>query len=235
MEGRWLSRGLTTIAAMLLMLGLTTQACLVAAAGEAGAQVETDQIVDKLQQRYASTADFSADFFQETQIKTLNRTIKSGGKVYFKRPGKMLWRYEEPKGQFVLADGKNLYLYQPEQSQVIRTDLKTAFRSDVPLSFLLGLGNLKRDFKASLKGSENNQYTLQLEAKSEMGQAGQIFLGVDAKNYDIVWVRMIDPVGNVTAVRFSQLQRGVGLKDSLFQFEAPKGAEVVDMSGQKGP
>jgi outer membrane lipoprotein-sorting protein len=103
------------------------------------------------------------------------------------------------------------------------------------LSFLLGLGNLKRDFKASLKGSDNNQYTLQLEAKSEMGQVGAFFLGVDAKNSDSDWVRLIDPVGNVTAVRFSQMQRGVGLKDSLFQFEAPKGAEIVDMSRQKGP
>lgn len=217
------------------MCVLTVQACLVAAAGEAGAPAETDQIVDKLQQRYASTTDFSGEFLQETQIKTLNRTIKSRGKVHFKRPGKMLWRYEEPKGQFVLSDGNYLYLYQPEQSQVIKTDLKNAFRSDVPLSFLLGLGNLKRDFNAILKGSENNQYTVQLEAKSEMGQVGQIFLGVDARTYDIVWVRMIDPVGNVTAVRFSQLKRGVGLKDSLFQFDAPKGAEIVDMSGQKGP
>ena len=51
-------------------------------------------------------SDFVADFRQETEVKTLNRTLKASGKVSFKRPGKMLWRYEEPKGQFVLADGK---------------------------------------------------------------------------------------------------------------------------------
>src|SRR5262245_5532690 len=77
-----------------------------------------DQIVDSLQKNYDATVDFIADFRQETEVKTLNRKLKASGKLYFKRPGKMLWRYEEPKGQFVLADGKNLYFYQPEQNQV---------------------------------------------------------------------------------------------------------------------
>ena len=72
-----------------------------------------DQIVDSLQKNYDATVDFVADFRQETEVKTLNRKLKASGKLYFKRPGKMLWRYEEPKGQFVLADGKNLYFYQP--------------------------------------------------------------------------------------------------------------------------
>ena len=66
-------------------------------------------------------------------------------------PGRMLWSYDEPKGQFVLADGKHLYFYQPDQNQVIKSPLKNAFRGDIPFSFLLGLGNLKKDFNATLK------------------------------------------------------------------------------------
>ena len=29
----------------------------------------------------------------------------------------MLWRYTEPKGEFALADGKNLYFYQPSKTR----------------------------------------------------------------------------------------------------------------------
>ena len=36
-----------------------------------------DAIVDKLQKNYDSTADFTADFRQETEVKTLNRSLKS--------------------------------------------------------------------------------------------------------------------------------------------------------------
>src|SRR6476660_9596649 len=147
-----------------------------------------DQIVDNLQKNYDATVDFVADFRQETEVKTLNRNLKAWGKLSFKRPGKMLWRYEEPKGQFVLADGKNLYFYQPEQNQVIKSPLKNAFRSDIPLSFLLGIGNLKRDFSATLKTTDEKQYTLRLEPKNDKGGFSEVLLGVGKPSYDILWV-----------------------------------------------
>ena len=188
-----------------------------------------DAIVDRLQQNYDATVDFVADFRQETEVKTLNRNLKTFGKLSFKRPGKMLWRYEEPKGQFVLADGKHLYFYQPDQNQVIKSPLKNAFRGDIPLSFLLGLGNLKKDFNASLKASEDSQYILHLEPKSEAGGFNEILIGVAKSSYDIVWVSVRDAAGNLTTLRFSGMRKGAGLKDSLFEVQIPKGADVVEL------
>src|SRR5918995_6146003 len=148
------------LAVLVIALSLAAQGWSVAAEFKSA-----EQIVDGLQKNYDATIDFVADFRQETQVKTLNRTLKAWGKLSFKRPGKMLWRYEEPKGQFVLADGKNLHFYQPEQNQIIKSPLKNAFRSDIPLSFLIGIGNLKRDFNATLKGTEDNLYVLRLVPK----------------------------------------------------------------------
>jgi len=206
-----------------------------AASSPAAENKEADAVVEALQNRVNATQDFVAEFRQETEIKTLNRTIKASGKVYFKRPGKMLWRYDEPKGQYVLADGKDLYMYQPEQAQVIKTPLRSAFRSDVPLSFLLGIGSLKRDFQYRLKPAEKGVNVIQLTPKSELGQVGELLLGVDAKDSELQWVRIQDAVGNVTSVRFSSIQRGVGVKDSLFHAEIPKGAEVVELGAGAGP
>lgn len=188
-----------------------------------------DAIADKLQKNYDATADFTADFRQETEVKTLNRSLKSSGKLSFKRPGKMLWRYEEPKGQFVLADGKYLYFFQPDQNQVIKSPLKNAFRGDIPLSFLLGLGNLKKDFNATLKSSDANQYVLRLEPKGEAGGFTEILLTVDKASFDIASVSVRDAASNLTSVRFSNMRKGVGLKDSLFEVEIPKGADIVEL------
>ena len=202
--------------------------------GSAGEIKDADAVADALQKRVNSTAEFVADFRQETEIKTLGKTIKASGKVYFKRPGRMLWRYDEPKGQYVAADGTHLYMYQPEQAQVIKTPLRSAFRSDVPLSFLLGIGNLKRDFKSALKGSEKGVYLLQLTPKSEIGQVGELILGVDMQEFELQWVRIQDAVGNVTQVRFSSQQRGVEVKDSLFRPNIPQGVEVVELGSLEG-
>jgi outer membrane lipoprotein carrier protein len=188
-----------------------------------------DAIVDSLQKNYEATVDFVADFRQETEVKTLNRNLKASGQVSFKRPGKMFWRYEEPKGQFVLADGKYLYFYQPEQNQIIKSPLKNAFRSDIPLSFLLGIGNLKKDFNAVLKATEESQYILRLEPKGESGGFSEILLGVAKNSSDILWVSVRDATNNLTTIRLSGMRKGVGLQDSLFRLEVPKGVDVVEL------
>jgi outer membrane lipoprotein carrier protein len=188
-----------------------------------------EPIVDSLQKNYDATADFIADFRQETEVKTLNRTLKTSGKLSFKRPGKMLWRYDEPKGQFVLADGKHLYFYQPDQNQVIKSPLKNAFRGDIPLSFLLGLGSLKKDFNATLKAADEAQYVLSLEPKGEAGGYSEILLGVGKASPEILWVSVRDAANNLTTLRFSGMRKGVGLKDDLFQAQIPNGADVVEL------
>jgi outer membrane lipoprotein carrier protein len=141
----------------------------------------------------------------------------------------MLWRYEEPKGQFVVADGKYLYFYQPDQNQVIKSPLKNAFRGDIPLSFLLGLGNLKKDFNSTLQSTDRNLYVLRLEPRGEAGGFSQILLAVNKTSFDIVSVSVHDAANNVTSLRFSNMRKGVGLKDALFQVEIPSGADVVEL------
>ena len=196
--------------------------------GAADAQ-SADAIVDSLQKNYDATVDFIADFRQETEVKTLNRNLKASGKLSFKRPGKMFWRYDEPKGQFVLADGKYLYFFQPEQNQIIKSPLQNAFRSDIPLSFLLGIGNLKKDFDTALKGSDENQFILRLEPKGEAGGFSEILVAVSKSSYDILWISVRDAAANLTTIRFSGMRKGAGVKDSVFTLQIPNGADIVEL------
>lgn len=190
---------------------------------------EAEAVLEGLQIRYDATPDFVAHFTQETEVKTLNRRIQAAGTVYFKKPGKMLWRYDNPMGQLVLADGEFLYFYQPEDKQVLKIRLSKAFLSDTPLSFLLGIGELKRDFKGTITGSEEGVYVLRLSPKDGLGEIGRLFLGLEKKHLDILWARIVDAVGNVTTIRFNNMQRGVGLKDSLFRLDLPEDVDTVEL------
>ena len=40
---------------------------------------------------------------------------------------------------------------------------------------------------------------------------------------------MRDAANNLTTLRFANMRKGVGIKDSLFEAQIPKGADVVEL------
>lgn len=101
--------------------------------------------------------DYSADFFQESKIASLDRLQRASGEVEvafdYQRTGtvprvKFHWQYEQPTNQEIVSDAKTLWVYLPENNQVIQSDIEMVNRSrqNDPMTFLTGLGNLSRDF-----------------------------------------------------------------------------------------
>jgi outer membrane lipoprotein carrier protein len=101
--------------------------------------------------------DYSADFFQESKIASLDRLQRASGEVEvafdYQRTDtvprvKFRWQYEQPTTQEIVSDAKTLWVYLPENNQVIQSDIEMVNRSrqNDPMTFLTGLGNLSRDF-----------------------------------------------------------------------------------------
>ncbi len=189
---------------------------------------EAAGIVREVQRRYDATRDYSADFRQTTEYRTLNRRIEGEGRVYFSKPAKMLWRYEEPAGQFVLSDGRALYFYQPAERQVIKTALESVFRSDLPLSFLLGIGDLDRDFSAELTASTPDAHVLKLFPRKANTGVGEIQLSVAPDSHDIRQILIEDSAGNRWTFRFENVRHGVGLDPALFELRTPQDVDIVE-------
>jgi outer membrane lipoprotein carrier protein len=189
---------------------------------------EADSVLNRLQERYDSTTDYTADFDQKTEYRTVNRTINGKGKVYFSKPAKMLWLYEKPEGQFVLADGTHLYFYQPDEKQVIKTSLGAAFRSDLPLSFLLGIGKIRSDFRSEIAAQEGDDYVVNLYPRQNNTGLRTLQLLITARNYDIKRAQIEDVGGNRWTIDFSNIERGIGLEPSVFDLKTPDGVDIVE-------
>jgi len=184
-------------------------------------------VVKKLQTRYDSTTGFRADFTQEVESATLGQKVEAHGKVFFKKPGRMRWEFVEPE-QLLVSDGKFFWLYQPKEKQVIKTPFAQAFRSNSPASFLLGVGRITQDFTPSLQEQNVKTYTLRLTPKKDPEAIGLLDLEIDAKTFDILQATIIDPIGNTTRVRFSNIDRKGSLDESLFRFTVLPGVDIVD-------
>ncbi len=210
------------------ILHLLITVALAAATPAIGERASTEVIVQKVQDRFDATQDFTGSLHQELVIASVGRTVSADGTVAFKRPGKMRWTLQGDDPQVIVADGTTLWFYQPEEQQVLKAPFRAAFRSTTPISFLTGVGRISDDFTASVEEQGEGLLQLGLVPRKGEGDLGRLRLTVETANYDIVGAEIHDPLGNVTHLRFSDLKRNQGLADSLFEFTVPPGVDVVE-------
>ena len=201
-----------------------------------GLGASAQDVVRRVQDRYDQTQNFSADFTQEMRIESGGQVIKSSGKVWFQRPGRMHWAYLLPEEQTIIADGTTLWIVQPADNQVLKAPLQNAFESRTPVSFLLGVARLEQDFRATLLSpGDDGKLRLQLDpAKAEDGSLGSLILDVDPETYDVTAATIRDPLGNTTRVVLVDVKRNGGVDASLFRFERPAGMDVIEAPTQRG-
>ncbi len=195
-------------------------------------------VLKEIQSRYEKTSDFEASFIQEYVGKGMRQSTRGEGKVYFKKKGMMRWDYTVPN-QKLISDGHTLWYYQPDEKQVLVSDVSSLLKEKTPLAFLAGEGNLSRDFNflnlnESVSDKEDN-YVIELAPKESMGTLSKLVLTADKRTYTILQTDVFDGLGNLTRTRFINIKTNVGVSPSLFQFVAPPGTEVIKMQGPSAP
>jgi len=202
--------------------------CLVLAAAVV-TPASADELADALrtlQQRYESTRTLVAKFRQEVESPTMAGKLTSNGTVSFEKPNRMRWDYAAPDRQTIVSDGETLWIYQPEEKQVLKAPLREAFQATTPVTFLGGLGHVDRDFTPTLESSADDRWVLKLVPREERG-VGTLVLVVRKGDASIEEARISDPLGTTTRLALSDEKRNVSLGADLFHFTPPAGVDVV--------
>jgi outer membrane lipoprotein carrier protein len=185
-------------------------------------------VLDKIQDHYKHTSSFTAKFTEQlTGIGGTKHT--RGGQVWYKRPGMMRWEFDSPQKEIVVSDGNKLYDFQPDLNQVLELPLNRAFKSSAPLTFLLGMGDLRRDFNATVSAVPA-EHVLKV-ALTPKGGGDRVEMELDSSNYDLKGAKVTDALGNTTSIAFSSVKTNVQVADSMFHFQVPPGVDVVQAPG----
>jgi outer membrane lipoprotein carrier protein len=191
-----------------------------------------NKIVSEVQGKYEKIEDFHSNFTQEATVKALNKVQKAQGEVWFKKPGKMRWNYYKPSKDQIVSDGSTIWLYNYDEKQVVRSPLEKVVDTPTTNTFLSGLGNLKEQFDAQFSQpksvDENGNYLIDLTPKKSDEQYDKVTIAVDRKTMFVKDIYLYDPFGNVTKVKLGVMEINKGVPDSLFNFKAPKGTEVIE-------
>jgi outer membrane lipoprotein carrier protein len=183
-----------------------------------------------LQKHYQQTKSFSAKFNEEISPPGGAKRERAGT-VYYRKPGQMRWEFQGQDAETIVSDGKLIYNYQPDLNQVVETPLEQAFKSSSTAAFLLGIGDVQRDFDASMPATPPSDGFTHVVLKPKNGN-DSFDMGVDPKTLDLRTLRLTDALGDVTNLAFSNVQRDVTIDDKLFTFTPPAGADIVSAPQQ---
>jgi outer membrane lipoprotein carrier protein len=138
-------------------------------------------------------SDYSADFFQESKIASLDRLQRANGRVevlfdYLREQTepkvRFSWKYDRPTTQEIVSDGKTLWVHLPENNQVIQSNIELVnkARQNDPMTFLTGLGNLARDFQIGWAVPDldaDGNYRLELTPRRTSALINRLVIVVD--------------------------------------------------------
>jgi outer membrane lipoprotein carrier protein len=196
-----------------------------------GARLDVKAVVAEVQKRYDAAADFRARFTQALTSAALGRKTNSAGEVMFKKPGRMRWDYEKPDKSSYVTDGGVLWLYEPDDKQAFKQDLKGS-QLPAALAFLTGKGKLATEFDISFAGKTSHggpgDYVLALSPKVPQAQFKAILFIVDPRTFDVRESVITDSQGNVNDLVFADIRVNTRLPEALFHFTPPAGTRVID-------
>lgn len=199
------------IFAVLLMAGLTSTAW-------AGGR-------DTLNQFFTQVDTMQAGFTQQVVDDKGKVRQSSSGTVFLSRPGKFRWEYSAPDKHQIVADGRNVWVYDVELDQVTVKPMKQAL-SAAPVGMLLQKQPVEKQFAVQdmeADGSKLEWFRLTPHKKDSDFTSMDLGIGANGINEMI----LNDKFGQMTYIKFQNMRTNVGIEGSRFSFTPPKGADVI--------
>jgi outer membrane lipoprotein carrier protein len=199
---------------------------LLASAGFA-ATPPLDVLLKSVESRYNHAQSLKLDF-SETYVGIGHAPSHvESGTLYLRKPGRMRWEYSAPAGKLFVSDGKDVFLYTPDQHRVEKSRLKESDDLRAPMAFLLGKLDFGREFKS-------------FETRPE---GANTWITAIPKNPNLEYSKvefLADPAGEILRLKvtgagnarmeftFSNEQVNPSVAPTLFAFHPPPGVEVVE-------
>ena len=149
----------------------------------------------------------------------------SSGRVAMSAPRLFRWEYAKPYPQLIVADGKKVWVYDPDLQQVTVRD-QGSEEQNSPLSALIDPAKLDQQFNVKESGNADGLQWLTLTPKSE-GDASFQSARLGFGKGGLSRMEVLDAVGQNTKISFSGWKRNPAFAGTTFKYTPGKGVDVV--------
>jgi outer membrane lipoprotein-sorting protein len=185
-------------------------------------------LLAELRATYESTTDLSARFVQTSHLVAAGMDREAQGEVVFQKRGKMRWTYEGDDPQVIVSDGETLWIHQIRDRTVLKQKLsEIPASSRLALDLLNGFDGVESSFSVSTCG----ELCLELTPREPRPDLSRVLVNLASDRQGVQAVTTEDTLGNRTRVEFRAVRRNAGVPRGAFDFEIPRGVQVLDMPG----
>ncbi len=149
----------------------------------------------------------------------------SSGRVALSAPRLFRWEYAKPYPQLIVADGRKVWVYDPDLQQVTVRE-QGSEEQNSPLSALIDPAKLDQQFNVKESGVADGLQWLTLTPKSE-GDASFQTARLGFGKTGLVRMDVVDAVGQNTKISFSGWKRNPAFAGATFKYTPAKGVDVV--------
>lgn len=179
---------------------------------------------------YNHLRTLQAEFTEVYRGAGMERT--ESGTLWLKKPGKMRWEYRSPREKVFVSNGKDAWLYVPDDRQARKEAAKKLDDVRSPLAFLLGKTKLQKELRGlslapDIEPLSAGNKVLRGVPAAFADRISEIILEI-APDSRIVRLEMQGVDGAVTEYRFMDQREDLAIADSRFDFRPPAGTEVIE-------
>ena len=188
-----------------------------------------NEIMDKVEKKY-DVVDFSSYFIQESTMKAMDITDVASGSIFVKRPGMMRWEYDKPDRQTIITDGKNLWVYKPDDNQVMIGKAPSFFGEGKGAGFLSDMKLIREKFTVYFeKEKSDHDYVIKLLPKQQTVGIAKIYLAISKTTFKIKKIITQNEYDDENVIELVNSKFNLNLDESLFSFIVPEGTDVIRM------
>ena len=180
---------------------------------------------DKLDEFFTQINTMQSAFTQQVIDDKGALRQSSSGNVYLSRPGKFRWEYAAPDKHEIVADGKNVWIYDVELDQVTVKPMTQAL-SAAPIGMLTQKQAVDKQFNVEEMEADGSKLEwFRLTPKKKDSDFTTMDLGVSTTGVEEMILG--DKFGQQTYIKFEGLRTDIDIDSSRFSFTPPKGADVI--------
>jgi chaperone LolA len=188
---------------------------------------DLDALIDGLQRKYSRMQGIAADFTQTYQGPD-GRFLKESGHVLLKRPRKARWDYAMPERKVFLSDGRDIYFYVYGEREATKAPIKESVDPQIPFLFLLGQGNLRRDFSRiepvpDVQPAAPGDTVLKLVPKRAPEEFKELLAEVNPVSFEVRRLVIFGRNGSRMDFLLTNVRENYVAPDSEFTFTPPTG------------